>query len=89
MKKLKSLKYRYQKEEESFTKIRKIYLELTSFSDEEILDYFDLSTRQALIVFTEQLKLAEHREDEVSTESYALCLYRYEWCRQSILRNKK
>ena len=68
MKKLKSLKQQYQKEEESFTKIRKIYVELTSFSDEEILDYFDLSSRQALIVFTKQLKLAEHGEDEVGVQ---------------------
>ena len=74
MKKLKSLKQQYQKEEESFTKIRKIYVELTSFSDEEILDYFDLSTRQALIVFTKQLKLAEYREDEVVVQRDTLCV---------------
>ena len=74
MKKLKSLKQQYQKEEESFTKIRKIYVELTSFSDKEILDYFDLTTRQALIVFTEQLKLAEHREDEVGVQRDTLCV---------------
>ena len=74
MKKLKSLKQQYQKEEESFTKIRKIYVELSSFSDEEILDYFNLSSRQALIVFTEQLKLAEHGEDEVVVQRDTLCV---------------
>ena len=74
MKKLKSLKQQYQKEEEAFIKSRKIYIELVSFSDEKILDYFDLSTRQALIVFTEQLKLAEHGEDEVAVQRDTLCV---------------
>ena len=73
MKKLKSLKQQYQKDEEAFTKIRKMYVELTSFSDEEILDYFDLSTRQALLTYTEQLKISEHREVGVQRDTLCVC----------------
>ncbi len=74
MKKLKSLKQQYQKEEEAFTKIRKIYVELSTFSDEEILDYFDLARRQALTVFAEQLKLAEQGADEIVVQRDTLCV---------------
>ena len=63
MKKLKSLKQQYKQDEQAFAKIRKIYVELRTYSDKEILRYFDLSSKQALIIFAEQLKISEHREE--------------------------
>ena len=74
MKKLKSLKQKYQLEEQAFAKIRKIYVELRHFSDNEILRYFDLSSKQVLLIFAEQLKISAHRKSEVSVQRDSLCI---------------
>ena len=73
MKKLKPLKEQYKQEKQAFSKIRKIYVDPNSFSNEEVLNYFNLSSKKALIKFTSQLKIVEHADDEVVRQSNFLC----------------
>ena len=76
MKKLKSIKQQYKKEEQAFSKIRKIYVELTLMSDKEILGYFDLSSKEGLIAFAAQLqlKIPEPGDRAVSAERDLFCI---------------
>jgi len=67
---LKSLKKKYLREEQAFKLVKKAYLHLSNFTNEEILAYFGLESRNEILDHLDHNKIVQDQRTKTTTKEY-------------------